>query len=663
MPAVSHEGIFQDEASLISRRQRFSQASEQDLAVISSALEKSRACKGLRPSEVRGLSHLFLVAKFVNETVIRIGDFASFVFVVIGGIASVSDEHGTELWRLARGELFGDEALFEGAGRIRRATEVKALGELRCWVCSASAVHEVLRNRLPEERLRVLDAALVDVRIALRDLEKRSRHVASWLGNRELMERRLMFRFDCDDLETVVDRLQSEVKRRYRLRSDDWGGGSGDACSERDVVEAARLRDSPLEEDCGAIADILQWALPCTGLHETEMRNFAHLFFVATFADQPIVQHGTTGEYFFVIKAGTASVKTEDGKVIRQLGPGSVFGEMALLRQCRRTATVSAEGELCCWVCSSSSFLNAMRMRCDRDTIKNLDTLTREAYESLEDIAKRSKHAAAWLDNSYNLQTYILRCNDVETAVERVRAELSRRFKLRRPSFSDACSESGNGHATTVDEEELVARRATNDEPRAEDVLLIVNAFERALPHHGMHHIEVVGLAKLFMSATFFSENVVTVGTVASFFFVVRSGTASVESADGEVLRTLGPGDAFGELALLKRTERSATVRALGSLSCWCCSQANFNEFTKARVPEKIVNSIDVNVKAVRDQLKDLEKRNLKVAAWLNNSYNIEKYLMMGQDVDVVAERLRGELPRRFVMKRVSCWDISDDAS
>ncbi|MFI5046950.1 MAG: cyclic nucleotide-binding domain-containing protein [Acidimicrobiia bacterium] len=50
-------------------------------------------------------------------------------------------------------------------------------------------------------------------------------------------------------------------------------------------------------------------------------------------------------------------------------------------------------------------------------------------------------------------------------------------------------------------------------------------------------------------------------GGAGYFFFVIESGTADV-SHDGEVVATLGPGDFFGEAAVLATTRRTATVTA-----------------------------------------------------------------------------------------------------
>ena len=50
-------------------------------------------------------------------------------------------------------------------------------------------------------------------------------------------------------------------------------------------------------------------------------------------------------------------------------------------------------------------------------------------------------------------------------------------------------------------------------------------------------------------------------GAEGDAFFVILEGTAKV-SVDGEVADTLGPGQYFGELALLDGAPRSATVSA-----------------------------------------------------------------------------------------------------
>jgi CRP/FNR family cyclic AMP-dependent transcriptional regulator len=62
-------------------------------------------------------------------------------------------------------------------------------------------------------------------------------------------------------------------------------------------------------------------------------------------AGQEIAREGETGVGFFVIEDGNAKV-TVHGEEKRRLGPGDYFGEIALIAQSARTASVTAESDL-----------------------------------------------------------------------------------------------------------------------------------------------------------------------------------------------------------------------------------------------------------------------------------------------------------------------------
>ena len=63
-------------------------------------------------------------------------------------------------------------------------------------------------------------------------------------------------------------------------------------------------------------------------------------------------------------------------------------------------------------------------------------------------------------------------------------------------------------------------------------------------------------------------------------FFVITGGEASV-SVDGMEVARLGPGDHFGELALISEQVRSATVTADGPLQCLVMAFWDFRRFAK----------------------------------------------------------------------------------
>jgi len=54
-------------------------------------------------------------------------------------------------------------------------------------------------------------------------------------------------------------------------------------------------------------------------------------------------------------------------------------------------------------------------------------------------------------------------------------------------------------------------------------------------------------------------------GDPADRFYVIETGAADVVG-DGRLVTTLGPGDGFGEIALLRSLPRTATVRAATDL-------------------------------------------------------------------------------------------------
>ena len=56
---------------------------------------------------------------------------------------------------------------------------------------------------------------------------------------------------------------------------------------------------------------------------------------------QSLTSTGDFGHALFLIESGTADV-TDRGDHIRKLGPGDVFGEVAVIASGRRTATVTA---------------------------------------------------------------------------------------------------------------------------------------------------------------------------------------------------------------------------------------------------------------------------------------------------------------------------------
>lgn len=84
-------------------------------------------------------------------------------------------------------------------------------------------------------------------------------------------------------------------------------------------------------------------------LEPRELERLSGSFKERTFeAGKPIATEGEGGAGFFVIESGEASV-TVQGDERGRLGPGDYFGDVAMIDQGDRTATIQAESDLKCY--------------------------------------------------------------------------------------------------------------------------------------------------------------------------------------------------------------------------------------------------------------------------------------------------------------------------
>jgi len=103
-------------------------------------------------------------------------------------------------------------------------------------------------------------------------------------------------------------------------------------------------------------ADLLKRVPLFSDLSDKERENVANTMKQRTF--QPgdtIAAEGTGGVGFFVIDDGEAVV-TVGGEEVGRLGRGDYFGEIALIAETDRTATVKAQSELRCYGLTSWEF-------------------------------------------------------------------------------------------------------------------------------------------------------------------------------------------------------------------------------------------------------------------------------------------------------------------
>ena len=106
----------------------------------------------------------------------------------------------------------------------------------------------------------------------------------------------------------------------------------------------------------GASIDVLRRVVLFSGLKDKQLKRIAEAMAERTFAaGEEITKEGEISVGFYVIEEGRARV-TMSGEDVDELGPGDHFGEIALIAETPRAATVTAETELRCYGMTSWDF-------------------------------------------------------------------------------------------------------------------------------------------------------------------------------------------------------------------------------------------------------------------------------------------------------------------
>merc|ERR1740121_2400828 len=118
-----------------------------------------------------------------------------------------------------------------------------------------------------------------------------------------------------------------------------------------------------------------------------------------------VIKQGDDGSFLCVIESGDFDclIKFPDGaeKVVKTCGPGDVFGELALLYNCPRAATVQAKGDSVCWQLDRDSFNTIVKEAAQKKRDRYDTFLSKVPLLSSMDAYERSQLADALVSETF----------------------------------------------------------------------------------------------------------------------------------------------------------------------------------------------------------------------------------------------------------------------
>lgn len=252
--------------------------------------------------------------------------------------------------------------------------------------------------------------------------------------------------------------------------------------------------------------------------------------------NQPLMKEGDEGDEFFIIRSGSCAVlkwNSEAGENVQvaELKPRDYAGEAALLNNSKRGASVvssSAEGT-------------------------SVYTLDRASFQQLFGANKR-------LNITFAKRAAI----SAETGGGRGRAT------------SGAVGETagtGTGSGSHAPANARVVKTAS-------EVTAISSAIHENLLFRNLAPAQrETIISAMWLRRVHAGVEVITQGDLGEFFYVVAEGHFEIfVTRDGRTAKvaTRGPGDSFGELALMYNAPRAATVRAVSNASLWVVDRSTF---------------------------------------------------------------------------------------
>jgi len=158
---------------------------------------------------------------------------------------------------------------------------------------------------------------------------------------------------DCDSIPEDFKKPEGQTNKRQSVSAEAYG-----CWNPKQAFTAPTHAKTDQQKE--RLKQTLLKSFMFSGLEEKDMETILMAMKETNFeAGQSVITEGEDGQFMFVIETGKLDcVKKIDGveKVVTTCEPGDVFGELALLYNCPRAASVIAKVACVCWELDRESF-------------------------------------------------------------------------------------------------------------------------------------------------------------------------------------------------------------------------------------------------------------------------------------------------------------------
>ncbi|EQC32872.1 AGC protein kinase [Saprolegnia diclina VS20] len=314
-------------------------------------------------------------------------------------------------------------------------------------------------------------------------------------------------------------------------------------------------------------------------------------------AGADIILQGTPGNVFYILESGACAILVNN-EVVGQYASGDAFGELALLYNSPRAATIKALAPCSLWTVDRTSFrkilaTTASTMQLSRvQFLQNVDLLQRLSNNQLQKVAAAMK-LETFADGSYIIRQgeeghlfYIVvegtvlctttTINDGEKPLMSLTkgqyfGEMA--LMLNEPRQANciakgkvACYVLGRNEFTQLlgPLRSLLDRQMRIRVLRSVPLLNYLTDDELDLLAHALRVVSYED-----------KEQILRQGDAGDTFYIISDGKVSVQKTGIEIMQ-LRSGEFFGERALLSKEPRAANCFANGHVECLCLDRSAF---------------------------------------------------------------------------------------